>query len=175
MLRIDGGPGTLTLVTRFSRPRALAIVAGAVGILAVLSARAAPGVAAALGIAATLVAVVGGRVVRAVFAGGRVRVRAAPFGRAEERSLSRFTAVRIETLADARRRKAERHALAYRTRAGSDLPSWLRPADQPGANDYLRRLVLEAPGEEPFAVTAWLAEDALEPARDAVAGLVGRG
>jgi hypothetical protein len=120
------------------------------------------------------VVVVGGRAVRVDFVRGRVRVSApVPLGAAAERPLSEFSAARVETLAEARRRKAERHARAYRARAGSDLPSWLRPADQPGANDHLRRLVLDRPGEEPLPVTAWLAEDDLDAVRAEVAALLG--
>lgn len=174
MVRIERGPGTLTLVSRFSRPRALAVLAAAAGGLALLAARAAlPAAAVGLAAAALLVALVGGRATRAVFGGGRVRVSApVPFGRGAARPLAGFDAVRVETLADARRRKAEARARAYRARAGNDLPGWLRPADQPGSHDHLRRLVLDAPGEEPLAVTAWLADDDLEPARAEVAALL---
>ena len=96
-----------------------------------------------------------------------------PLGRPTDRALGEFSGVRIETLAEARRRKAERHARAYRDRAGSDMPSWLIPSEAPGANDHLRRLVLDPRGGEPVPVTAWLAEDDLEPARVAVAALLG--
>jgi hypothetical protein len=176
MLRIERGPGTLTIVSRFSRPRALAVLAGALVALALLAVRPLPATAAALAGLAFLVVVVGGRAVRAAFVRGRVHVSApVPFGRVAERPLAGYSAVKVETLAEERRRKAERQARAYRARAGSDLPSWLRPADQPGANDHLRRLVLEGPGAEPLAVTAWLAEDDLEAARVEVeAVLAGR-
>jgi hypothetical protein len=174
VVRIERGPGTLTLVSRFSRPRALAILTGALAAVALLAARALPGVAFAFAVLALLVAVLGGRAVRAAFARGRVRVSAAvPLGRGADRPLAEFSRVRVETLAEARRRKAERQAHSYRARAGSELPSWLVPADAPGANDHLRRLVLDGAAGEPLAVTAWLAEDDLEPARAAVASVLG--
>jgi hypothetical protein len=173
VLRIERGPGTLTLVSRFARPRPLAILVAMLVALALLAWHGLPLVAGALALTAAVFLVGGARAMRAVFARGRVRVSApVPLGPSAERPLGAFSAVRVETLADARRRKAERHAAAYRARAGSDLPRWLRPADQPGANDQLRRLVLVAPGEEPVAVTAWLSDDDLEPARAAVEGLL---
>jgi len=173
VLRIERGPGTLTVVSRFARPRALAVLVVALAVLALLAGRGLPLLAGALVLAAALLVALEGRAVRAVFARGRVRVSPPhPLRRAAERPLSLFSGARVETLADARRRKAERHAAEYRARAGSDLPSWLRPGDQPGANDHLRRLVLEAPGEEPLALTAWLADDDLEPARAEVAALL---
>lgn len=175
MVRVERSAGTLTVVSRFSRPRAIAVLVGAFAALAVLSARALPAVAVALAAAAALVALVGGRAVRAAFGAGRVRVSAAvPLGRAVERPLHAFSGARVETLADARRRKAERRARAYRERAGGELPAWLRPADQPGSHDHLRRVVLDGPGDEPLAVTAWVADDDLEPARAAVAALLPR-
>lgn len=175
MLQIEQGAGTLTLVSRFSRPRAHAVLAGALGGGALLASRALPAVALALAVLAVIVAAAGVRVFRAAFRRGHVQVSAAfPLRPPTERPLAGFSGVRVETLADARRRKAERQARAYRERTGSDLPAWLRPADQPGANDHLRRLVLEGPGAESLAVTVWLAdEDDLEPARAAVAALLG--
>jgi hypothetical protein len=165
----------LTVVSRFSRPRPLAVLAVALAGGALLAARAAPLAAGALAAAVLLLVTVGGRAMRAVFARGRVRVSpAVPLRRPAERPLGAFSAVRVETLAESRRRTAERHAAAYRARAGSDLPGWLRPSDQPGSNDHLRRLVLEVPGGEPLPVTVWLAEDDLEPARAEVAGLLSR-
>lgn len=173
MLRIERGPGSLTVVSRFSRRRPLAVLAIALAALAALAARASPVAAGALVAAAVLVVLVGGRAVRAVFAAGRVRVTApVPLRPPAERSLAAFSAARVETLAEARRRAAERRAQSYRARAGSDLPSWLRPADQPGANDHLRRVVLEGAGGEPLAVTAWLADDDLEGVRREVEALV---
>lgn len=154
------------MVSRFSRQRPLAVIAVALAGVALALARASAAAGAVVGVAAVLVLVLGGRAVAAEFAHGRVRVSAAlPGGRPVERSLAASSAVRVETLADARRRGAERRARAYRERAGSDLPGWLRPSDQPGANDHLRRLVLEGGGGEPFAVTAWLPEEDLEAAR----------
>jgi hypothetical protein len=173
VLRIERGAGTLTVVSRFARPRPLVILVSALVVLALVSWRGLPVLAGALLLTAGLFVVTSGRATRVVFGHGRVRVSAPiPLRRGAERPLGGFSAVRVETLADARRRKAERAAAAYRARAGSDLPSWLRPSDQPGANDHLRRLVLEVPGDEPLAVTTWLAEDDLEPARAEVAALL---
>lgn len=174
MLRIDRAPGTLTLVSRFARPRALVILAGVLAAAALLTARATPVLAGALGVAAALVVGLGSRPVRAELGRDRVRVSpAVPLGRPAERFLADFAGVRVETLAEARRRRAERRAEAWRIRNGGELPAWLRPPDAPGANDALRRLVLEPRAGEPLAVTAWLADD-LEPARGAVEALLGR-
>jgi hypothetical protein len=174
VLRIERGPGSLTVVSRFARLQPLGVLAAALCGGALLAGRAVPVAAAGLVAAAVLVLALGGRAVRAVIARGRVRVSApVPLGRAAERPLAAFSSARVETLADARRRKAERHARVYREHAGADLPSWLRPADQPGSNDQLRRIVLEAPGGEPLAVTAWLTDDDLEPVRAEVQALLG--
>lgn len=169
MLRIDRAPGGLTLVSRFARPRALAILTGALAVWALVAARPLPGAAAGLGAVAVLVLILGGRTVRAELGRGRVRVSpAVPLGRPLERPLADFGGVRVETLAEARRRRVDRRADAWRARSGAELPFWLRPPDAPGTNDHLRRLVLEPRSGEPLAVTAWLAEDDLEPARGAV-------
>lgn len=95
-----------------------------------------------------------------------------PLRRAENRFLSEFAAARLETVGEARRRKAERLAREYLERSGGELPSWLRAPDVPGTNDHLRRLVLLPRRGEPLAVTAWLAEDDLEAARLAVESLL---
>jgi hypothetical protein len=173
VLRIERGPGTLTIASRFARPRALAVLAGGLAGAAALSARPLPAVAAALAAAVLAVLALGGRATRAVFAYGRVRVTAAaPFARPADRALAEFSGVRVETHGEARRRRADRHAAALRARGGGELPEWLRPPHAPGANDHLRRLVLDRETGEPLAVTAWLAEDDLEPARAAVAALL---
>lgn len=174
MLRIDRAPGRLTLVSRFARPRALGILAGALGAGALLAARPWPAAAVFLAVLAVLIVAFGGRTVRAELGRGRVRVSPAlPLGRPAERSLAEFAGVRVETLADARRRKVELRAEDWRSRSGGELPAWLRPPDAPGANDHLRRLVLEPRAGQPLAVTAWLAEDDLEPARGEVRALLG--
>jgi hypothetical protein len=174
MLRVERSGAGLTLVSRLGRPRAVAVLAVALALAALGTVRLAPAAAAALLSAATLVAVLGGRAVRARFERGRVRVRpAVPLRREDERPIGEFAAVRIETVGEARRRKADRLAGQYRARAGGEMPSWLlRPSDAPGANDHLRRLVLVAPSGDRLAVTAWLAEDDLEAARAEVDALL---
>ena len=174
MLRIDRAPGTVTLVSRFARPRALVVLTGVLVVAALLAARPLPGAAGALGAVAVLVVILGGRTVRAELGRGRVRVSpVVPLGRPAERLLADFAGARVETLAEARRRRAERRAEAWRARSGAELPDWVRPPDAPGTNDHLRRIVLEPRAGEPLAVTAWLAEDDLEPARSAVQALLG--
>lgn len=170
MLHIHRTPGALTVVSRLARPRVLAVVAGVLAALALASARTVPRAAMALFLAAALVVLLGARTLRARFERGHVTLRlAVPFRRAERRSLGSFTAAAIETFAEARRRKADRLARAYRERSGEPMPAWLRPPDAPGANDVLRRIVLVAPDGEPFPVTAWLGErEDLEPARLAI-------
>jgi hypothetical protein len=174
VLAIARAPGSLTIVSRFARPRALAVLSGALAGAALLAAGPLPRAAAALGAAALLVLLLGGRAVRAAFAGGRVRITApVPLARPVDCALSDFTGVRVETRGEARRRRAERHARALRDRSGGELPGWLRPPHAPGTDDHLRRLVLEQGSGEPVAVTAWLADDDLEPAREAAAALLG--
>ena len=176
MLRIDRDPGALTLTSRFARPRALLILAVGLATGALLAGQALPVAAVALGAAAAAVLILGGHAVRATLSRGRVRVSPPfPLGRPADRILADFCAVRVETRAEERQRRAEARAQAYRHRAGGEPPSWLRPPDAPGANDHLRRLVLEAPGGEPLAVTAWLGDGDLEGARREVeAVLAGR-
>ncbi len=172
MLQIDRGPGRLSLVSRLARPRALAILALALG-LAAAAGRSLPWVAGPLAALALLVVLLGGRAVRARFERGRVWVGPpVPFRRADDRFLAEFAEVRIETVAEARRRKAERLAREYLERSGGELPSWMRAPDAPGRNDHLRRLVLVPRGGEPLAVTAWLADDDLEPVRLEVEALL---
>jgi hypothetical protein len=176
VLRVDRRPGSLVLSSRLARPRVLAVLGGALAGVALASARAAaPRLALGLGAAAALVVVLGGRTLRARFERGQVNVRpAVPFARAHRRPLARFRSARIETFADARRRRAERLAREYAERSGKEMPVWLRPPDAPGANDGLRRVVLVAADGEPLPVTSWLAaEEDLEPARSAVESVLG--
>ncbi len=166
VLRVDRRPGSLTLASRLARPRVLAVIGVVLAAIAAALARAAPGAALAAGAAAALVAILGGRRVRARFERGRVSVhQAVPFRRADDRALAEFTGARVETVAEARRRRRERLARDYRARSGAEMPAWLRAPDAPGANDHLRRIVLVARDGDPLPVTAWLAEDDLEPAR----------
>jgi hypothetical protein len=169
VLRVERRPGALILVSRLARPRVLAVVALALAGMAAAVVRPAPLAAAALGAAAALVVLLGGRTVRARFERGRVSVRqAVPFRHREDRALAAFEGARVETFAEARRARADRLARDYRARSGADMPPWLRAPDAPGANDHLRRIVLVAREVEPLPVTAWLGEDDLEPARLAV-------
>ena len=156
----------------------LAVVAGFLAVLAAVASRPAPALALSLGLAAALVVTLGRLAVRARFEGGRVTVReAVPFRRALERRLAEIEAARVETFADARRRRAELRLRAWEERSGTPAPSWLRAPDAPGTNDGLRRVVLVARGGDVLPVTAWLAEDDLEPARREVESLLpsGRG
>jgi hypothetical protein len=176
MLRVQRTGSALTLVSRLARPRVLAVLAGALAGLAVAAWSWVPPAGWALGAAAALVVLLGGRAVRARFEPGRVRVRPAlPFQREEARPLAEFAAARVETVGEARRRKAERLARQYQRRGGGELPDWLRPPDAPGTNDHLRRIVLVARAGEPLAVTAWLADDELGPALAELAGLLSGG
>jgi hypothetical protein len=175
VIRLHRTPGAVTVVSRLARPRVLAVVGGALAAIALASARAAPRVAAAAGTAAVLVVLLGARALRARFERGHLVLRpAAPFLRTERRALAGFTAVRVETFAEARRRRSERLARSFAERSGAPMPTWLRAPDAPAVNDGLRRIVLVAGDGEPFPVTAWLAaEDDLEPARSAIQGLLG--
>jgi hypothetical protein len=174
MLRIDRAPGRLTLVSRLARPRVLAVLAGAL-VLAAVAVRSFPVAAAVLLAAAGLLAVLGGRVVRARFERGRIRVSpAVPFRPGADRLVGEFSAARVETVAEARRRKSERLARQYLARSGGALPEWLHPPDAPGANDHLQRIVLLTRDGGPLAVTAWLAQDEdLEPVRRELEELLG--
>jgi hypothetical protein len=166
------GPG-LTVVSRLAKGRTVAILAGALGLAALACARLVPEAAGVLLAAGALIALLGGRAFRARFERGRVRVRqAAPFLRADDRALVEFAGARVETVGEARRRRAERLSREYRARSGGEMPSWLVRTDAPGTNDHLRRIVLVARAGEPLPVTAWLAEDDLEPARAEVEALL---
>lgn len=174
MLRVERRPGSVTLVSRLARPRVLAVIGVFFGGLALAAAGSLPILAAGLALTALLVAALGGRAVRTRFEGGRVAVRPAiPFQRLEVRSFAEFRCARVETVADERRRKAERLARSYELRSGHAMPAWMRPSDAPGANDHLRRIVLvPRDGAAPLAVTAWLAEDDLGPALDEIEALL---
>jgi hypothetical protein len=171
MVRVERRAGAVTLVSRLARAPAVGVLAGALLVVAA-ALRGTPPVAAALAVAAAIVVLLGGRTVRARFANGRVHLRGAPSGR-EERSLAEFVEARVETIADARRRKAERLARRYRERSGgAEMPVWLSPPQAPGANDHLRRVVLVAARGEPLEVTAWLADGDLEALRAEVEALL---
>jgi hypothetical protein len=172
MLRVHRSSGALTLVSRLARGHVLGVLAGVLG-GAALAARSVPGVAAAFAVAALLLVVLGGRAMRARFERGRVVVRdAVPLRPIAERPLAEFVRARVETLGDERRRKAERLARAYRERSGAEMPVWLRAPDTPGRNDHLRRIVLVPPAGDPFAVTAWLADDDLDRVREEIETLL---
>lgn len=171
MLRLEaaGAPGTLVVVSRLARPRALLVLASLLA-MAGAGALAAglPRVAVALAAGIAVVVVLGGRGMRVRFGSGRVTVHAPlPGGRGRTRALAEFGSVAVETVGEARARRAEALARTYRERAGGDMPGWLRPAPRQGADDHLRRIVLlpHGPGE-PLAITAWLPEtDDLETTR----------
>jgi hypothetical protein len=174
MVRVERDGSALTLVSRLARPRTVAVLAGALGLAAAAASRVVPDAAGVLAAGGALVAILGGRAVRASFERGRVRVRpAVPLARVDERPLAEFAGARVETVGQARRRKAERLARGYRARSGAELPSWLVGAPEaPGANDHLRRIVLVARTGESLPVSAWLAEDDLEPARAEIEALL---
>jgi hypothetical protein len=172
MLRVQRSAGVLTLLSRFARPQALAVLAAVLLGGAVASARPAPVLAAALAIAGLLLAVHGGRSVRARFERGRVSVRHPLPLRRDDRALAEFSAVAVETVGDARRRRAERLARGFAERAGAEMPAWLRPPDAPGTHDHLRRVVLVARRGEDLAVTAWLRDEDLEPVRAEIDALL---
>lgn len=175
MIRIVRERERLTLVSRLAKPRVVAVLAIALGVVAAAAARFVPGIAGVIAAAGALVALLGGRAVRARFERDRVRVRpAVPFQRGDDRRLGEFAFARVETLGEARRRKTERLAREYQGRSGQEMPVWLRPPDAPGTNDHLRRIVLVPRAGEPLAVTAWLAEDDLEAARVEVEALLQR-
>jgi hypothetical protein len=101
-----------------------------------------------------------------------VSVRDAVPIRRRERALAEFAAAAVETVGEARRRRAERLARGFADRSGGELPAWLRPPDAPGTHDHLRRLVLVARRGEDLPVTAWLADEDLEPARAEVEAML---
>ncbi len=172
MVRVLRSPGAITIVSRLARPLGLAVLAGALTAGAIAAVRAAPVLAGALAVAAVLLTVHGGRTVRARFERGRVSVRHPLPLRRDDRALAEFGAAAVETVGDARRRRAERLARGFAERAGSEMPAWLRPPDAPGAHDHLRRVVLVARRGEDLAVTAWLRDGDLEPVRAEVEAML---
>jgi hypothetical protein len=175
VVRLERSAGGLAVASRLARPHVLGILGGVLGLAALAVRRPAPHASLALLAAALLVVALGGRSVRATVGRGRVRVRPAiPLARAADRALAEFLRAEIETVGEARARRAERLAHGYRERSGAEMPPWLRPAPVPGTNDHLRRVVLVPLSGEPLAVTAWLApEDDLEPLRAELAALLG--
>jgi hypothetical protein len=165
MLRVQRSSAAVTVVSRLARPQALAVLEALLLGGALASARTLPALAAALAIAALLLAVLGGRTLRARFERGRVSVRHPLPLRRDERPLTEFTAAAVETVADARHKHAEQLARGFAERAGSELPAWLRAPDAPGLHDHLKRVVLVARRGEDLPVTAWLRDEDLEPVR----------
>lgn len=173
MLRIERGAGRLVLVTRLARPRVLAILAAAL-LAGAVALRAVPAAAVSLAAVAVLVVAFGGRSVVARFERGRVRVRpAAPLARGDDRPLADFSGAAVETVAQARRARADRLAHEYRERSGRQIPEMFRPSAARGTNDHLRRIVLVPRHGEPVAVTAWLADDDLDPLRAEIEAMLG--
>jgi hypothetical protein len=172
MLRVERTPGGVTLVSRLARTHVLAVLSGLLLGSAVAAARPAPTLGAALAAAGVLLAIFGGRGVRARFERGRVSVRHPVPLRRDERVLAEFAAAAVETVGEARRRRGDRLARGFAERAGQEMPGWLRPPDAPGTHDHLRRVVLVARRGEDLPVTAWLADEDLEPVRAEVEGLL---
>jgi hypothetical protein len=165
MLRVHEDAGALTIVSRLARPVGLGVLVVAVALLAAWLATRSRATAAALGVAAVGLAVLGGRGWRARVAQGRVTVRpASPFERGASRPLAEFVRASVETLGEARARRAAAQAAAWAARAGGgELPAWLRRPDTSAVNDQLRRIVLVSQAGERVPVTAWLPpEDDLE-------------
>jgi hypothetical protein len=154
----------------------LVVLAGALSAAGVAISSSASSAAVALLCAAAALALLGGRAFRARFERDRVRVTpAVPFRREHSRPLLDFAGARVETVGEARRRKADRLAREYERRSGgSEMPIWLRTPTEPGTNDHLRRIILVPRSGEPFAVTAWLAEDDLAPALAEIEALLAR-
>jgi hypothetical protein len=175
MLRIERAAGATVVVSRLAKPRVLAVLSIALAAAALAVVRSSVRAAGVLAAAAVLMAALGGRAVRARFERGRVRVRQAlPFHATSDRPLSEFAGARIETVREARRRRAERLARDWRARSGREMPGWMIRGDAPGANDQLRRIVLVARAGEALPVTAWVAEEDLEPALVEIEALLSR-
>lgn len=175
MVVVAEAAGALTLVSRLARPRVLAVLATALLIPAALLARRHPLAGGLLAAAAALLVILGGRATRAVLGAGRVTVRPASlFERGATRPLATFVRVGVETVGEARARRAAEHARRFQDRSGRVMPGWMQPPARPGVNDHLRRIVLVAQDGEPLPVTAWLAaEDDLEPACAALRARLG--
>ncbi len=177
MLRLEPAPGALLLVSRLARARVLVVLSVALLGAGLLALGRAPALGWAAVAAAAAVVLLGSRTVRARLGGGRVRVvPALPLERAVERPLHEFGAVEVETLDQAKARRAEEVARRYAQASGAPMPPWLKRAPSPGINDGLRRLVLVPRAGEagPLPVTAWLApEEDLEPARRELGAALG--
>lgn len=166
MLRIERSPGRLTIVSRLARIRVLVVLAAVLFGAALTTGGSAPGLAVAIGLAGVLVGVLGARPMRARFERGRVSVlEGMPWIGRTDRPLAEFDGACVQSLGEARRRKADRRAAGWRDRAGSEMPGWLRAPEAPATNDALRRIVLVARSGEPVPVTSWLADGDLEVAR----------
>ncbi len=175
MLRLEDGAAGLQLTSRLARPRVLVVLAAAL-LAGAAALRTVPPLAWGFAGAAVLLVLLGGRAVRASVRGGRIVVRpAVPLARAIAAPLDRFRGVAVESLAEARLRRADELARRYHHRAGAEMPRWFARQPAPGANDHLQRLVLVPyDGGAPLAVTAWLApEDDLDPARRALEARLG--
>jgi hypothetical protein len=171
MLRVQEEAGALTVVSRLARPVGLGVLVVAAALLAAWIAPRSGITATALGVVAAGLAVLGGRTWHARIAQGRVAVRpASPFARAASRPLAEFVRASLETLGEARARRAEAQSAAWSARAGGgELPSWLRRPEAAELNDQLRRIVLVGHAGERVPLTAWLPpEDDLEALRAAV-------
>lgn len=182
MIRLDESPGALTVTSRLAPPRAVIVLALGLALCAAAAfvLAGAPAPAFALGAAALALLVLGGRAVRARFEPGRGAVTvlpAVPVLPAASARLSAFVAARVETVAEARRRRADALAARYAARSGGRaMPPWLRPPATPGRHDHLRRIVLVAASGAHLPVTAWLAPaDDLEPGRQRIEALLGGG
>ncbi|WP_242393757.1 hypothetical protein [Anaeromyxobacter oryzisoli] len=170
MVRMDEREDALSLVTRLARPRALLVLAALLAAPALVAGSRQPAVSAPLAAASVALLVVGGRAMRTRIGAGRVTVvPAVPFARGASRLLADFDRAGVETVGEARARRAEARARAYAARTGTALPDWLRAPAGAGLNDHLRRLVLVPRAGEPLPLTAWLPpEDDLGPALRAV-------
>ncbi len=173
MLRIERAPDATVLVSRLAKLHVVAMLSIVLAAVALAVLRSSSRAAAVLAAAAALASVLGLRAVRARFERGRVRVRQAlPFQATSDRPLPEFAGARVETVREARHRRAERLARDWRARTGREMPAWMIRGDASGANDHLRRIVLVPRAGEPLPVTAWLAEEDLEPARAEIEGLL---
>jgi hypothetical protein len=177
MVRLHEESAALTLASRLARAHVLAVLSLVLVVPAALVASRRPAVAAVFcGAGAALVGF-GGRTTRARLAGGGVTVfPASPLERRTSRPLHEFATAAVETVGEARARRAEARAREFAERSGgASLPTWLRSGASPGTNDHLRRLVLvPRGGGAPLPLTAWVAaDDDLEPARAAVEARLG--
>lgn len=176
MLRVHSEAAALTIVSRLARPPVLAVLVVAGAAVATAIGRQSPPAGGLVAAAIAAALLLGGRGWRARLAQGRLTVRpASPLDRVASRPLGEFVAAQLETIGEARARRAEEQERAWAARTGgSTLPSWLRRPAAPGVNDHLRRVVLVGRGGERVPLTAWLPpEDDLEAARSAVEARLG--